>query len=71
MYSMFLTFSYGDGMTKVGESALTNMTNFGKLILPQPERFCWGMYGKIVSLSLNKSNGHFDQIHDNVISRFI
>ena len=41
-------------MTKVGESALTNMTNFGKFILPQPERFCWGMYGKIVSFSLKQ-----------------
>ena len=51
---MFLTFSQGDGVTKVGESALTNMTNFGKFILPQPERFCWGMYGKIVSLSLKQ-----------------
>ena len=58
-------------MTKVVESALTNMTNFGKFILPQPERFCWGMYGKIVSLSLKQKQWHFDQIHENVISRFI
>ena len=38
MYIMFLTFSYSDGVTKVEESALTNMTNLGKFILPQPER---------------------------------